>query len=133
MLNIKNNEKMKMNNNSNFVKLKFENNFEKDNKNINDNLLLKENNFEDNFSFRNTFNINKNNTSKIVNQNNNKLITNDKIFQKEEKNNNQEKDMERRIMIMDIILENLKMIKEMEKENIFLKMERFMKVIGLMI
>ena len=90
LLNIKNNEKMKINNNSNFVKLKFENNFEKDNKNINDNLLLKENNFEDNFSFRNTFNINKNNTSKIVNQNNNKLITNDKIFQKEEKNNNQE-------------------------------------------
>ena len=57
---------------------------------------------------------------------NNKLVNINIIMEKE-------KDMERRIMMMDIILENLKIIKEMEKENLFGKMERFMKVIILII
>ena len=63
----------KKENNDDIIDLKLENNLEKNNKIINDNLLKKENNFEDNFSFRN-----------------NKLNSIDKKSENNDKNSSQE-------------------------------------------
>ena len=80
-----NNSKIQLNinddGNSNFLNF-----FEKNNKNINDNSFKKENNINDNFSFRNNLNYNKNIFSEKEKINNNLLTFNNKLSEKEEKN-----------------------------------------------
>ena len=88
----KNNEKIHLINN-NFIQLKFGNYLEQNQKNINDNSTKKENIIEDNFSFRNNININKNILSENDKKNNitnNNLINNDTSSKTDENNINQE-------------------------------------------
>ena len=95
IVNDKNNKRIPINDNSNFIKLKIENYYEVNNKKLNDNSSMKERNIDDNFSFRNNLNINKNNISDSIKINNNKLmIENEYNTIKIEENNNNKKLMD---------------------------------------
>ena len=85
----KNNNKIQISKNDNFVNSNFGNFFEQNSKNINDNLFKKENNFDDNFSFRNNININNNNKNIFPE----KEKINNKLIPKKEEKNESEKDM----------------------------------------
>ena len=131
--NYKNTKQMQIsnNNNNNFIKLKFLNDFETNKKNLNDNLLKIGKNNEDTFSFRNNFNNNEGILSNTGKKNKfNKEITSEKNISK-----NEEKIIDKEILDFCNIIKskshNLFKINTFEKQHhqkqiLRLKLEAFL-------
>ena len=131
--NYKNTKQMQIsnNNNNNFIKLKFLNDFETNKKNLNDNLLKIGKNNEDTFSFRNNFNNNEGILLNTEKKNKfNKEITSEKNISK-----NEEKIIDKEILDFCNIIKskshNLFKINTFEKQHyqkqiLRLKLEAFL-------